>query len=347
MERLRESDKMNGSVLDDNVKDKEPLASVLLLVYRNFDGIWGSLDSVFSQTYGNIELIISDDGSPEYHEYEADVKAYIEKRKRENITSVIFNHLENNVGTTKNCNIAIKIANGKYIKMLSPYDSLHDGEMIKKCVEYCEETGAEIVVGQTFVKRREIYGDVEDSIKNTPLYRFRARNGRKCILTPTTVDIKKLRKMKQSECLRLLSTWPIISTPSVFYKKDLFDRTGGYLDLSRLIEDMPYWPKLAREGVPFHFVDIIMVDYSLNGMSNGGGHSQEFKQDYARIMKNIYIKNEYRGGIFNGWLKSVRTRNVRLTNGENVCGFSRFMLFDVYVYRLYLNIKYLVFGTRI
>jgi len=347
MEKLRESDKENVTNYEMVCNTSEPLVSVLLLVYRNFDGIWKSLDSVFFQSYGNIELIINDDGSPNYYEYKDEIEAYVEKGRRENITSVVINHLDKNVGTTKNCNCAIRMSNGKYIKMLSPHDSFHDKDMIGDCVKYCEESGAQVLVGQTFVKRREIYGDVFDDIKNTPWYRFSARSGRKCVLTPTTIDIKKLNKMGKEEQSKLLSTWPMISTPSVFYNKDLFVQTDGYVEFSRLIEDMPYWPHLTQEGIYFHFAEIVMVDYSLNGMSNGGGYSEEFREDYSRIMRDIYIKNEYRGGIFNGWLKSVRGRNIKLTDGEKVFGIHKLSYLDVFIFRLFLNIKYFLLGTRL
>lgn len=42
--------------------------SLIVLTYRFFSGIYNTLDSIFEQDYPSIELIISDDGSPDSDE---------------------------------------------------------------------------------------------------------------------------------------------------------------------------------------------------------------------------------------------------------------------------------------
>ena len=94
----------------------QPLVTVAILSYKSFDGIFKTLNSVFQQTYNNIEIVLSDDGSPNFEEYRKKIENYIYTNKTPNISSVILQHLEENVGTSKNCNNAVKVSKGKYFK---------------------------------------------------------------------------------------------------------------------------------------------------------------------------------------------------------------------------------------
>ena len=83
------------------MKDKKefPLVTVEMLTYKKFDYLEASLNSVFAQDYPNIEIIISDDGSPNFY------KEYIENiinKKTNNIKNVQIIHHEVNLGTVKN-----------------------------------------------------------------------------------------------------------------------------------------------------------------------------------------------------------------------------------------------------
>ena len=78
---------------------KDELISFVILTYRNYEGIYDNLDSVFKQDYPFIELIISDDGSPNARQFLPDIESYIEEHKRENIVNVIILTSAENRGT--------------------------------------------------------------------------------------------------------------------------------------------------------------------------------------------------------------------------------------------------------
>ena len=50
------------------LKEKKPLVSCITTTYKKFDYLYQTLDSVFMQDYPNIEIIIGDDGSPDFPE---------------------------------------------------------------------------------------------------------------------------------------------------------------------------------------------------------------------------------------------------------------------------------------
>ena len=86
--------------------------SVIILSYKNLPGIYDSLDSILVQDYPDIELIFSDDGTPEFDKEEDKLRDYLNKKNKGNITSVIFNGLKVNQGTVKNINSALEKASG-------------------------------------------------------------------------------------------------------------------------------------------------------------------------------------------------------------------------------------------
>lgn len=51
------------------------LVSVIVLSYKNIKGIYDTVDSILKQDYDNIEIVISDDGTPNFQAYEQELKS--------------------------------------------------------------------------------------------------------------------------------------------------------------------------------------------------------------------------------------------------------------------------------
>lgn len=317
---------------------EKPLVSVILITYRKFENIYGVLDSILEQDYPKLELIIQDDASPEFETNREPINQYVTEHKRENVVRFVINHLENNVGTSKNINKGIEDAKGSYVKLATADDGFYSQDMITKCVDFSIENDARILVGQTFVHRRD--NSVIDEVEDTIRYRWQSRHGKKCTLAPSNRDIDYLAGLSKEKCNRIIASRCIISTISVFYRMDLLQETNGFPEKYRLVEDMPYWPMLALKGEKFYFSHIRMMDYILDGISNGGAQYNIFSKDYNEIMNTIYIPNEYRGGIFNSYLKSIRQKACCV--GEN-----KQMSIEANLYNVWQGIKYLLLGTKL
>lgn len=322
---------------------EKPLVSIIIPCYKNLDKVYSTLDSIFRQKYPEIEIVLNDDGTPDYDKYDSRLREYTEKNRKENIKNIVINHLEKNVGTSKNCNHGIFLANGEYVKILSPEDELYDENVIDKCVDYARSHNARIVVGQTFV--RNIAGEDTDNVRENISYRWKSRHGRLCSIIPSSRDIKYMQSLSKEKCNRILMSRCVISTPSVFFHMDLLKSTKGFSEDYRLIEDIPYWPLLAGNGEEFHFTDIIMVNYMLGGVSNSGFKNKEFLRDYLDILENIYIKNEVWGGVFNGYYKGLRKRNLALITGT--ASKSGLKYIDARLFSLWHNFKWLLLGSRL
>lgn len=94
---------------------EKKLFSIAIVSYNQRDLIEDCIDSILEQTYENIELIVCDDCSYDFNIEE--VKAYIEKNKKQNISNVIVYKQKKNVGTSANCQKAMELANGDYFKL--------------------------------------------------------------------------------------------------------------------------------------------------------------------------------------------------------------------------------------
>lgn len=83
---------------------KKPYVSLIVLFYNQEDFVKDTLDGVFSQTYENMEIIISDDASPDGTF--AAVERYMAEHK--SAKQVIINRNEKNMGLVPHLNYIIK-----------------------------------------------------------------------------------------------------------------------------------------------------------------------------------------------------------------------------------------------
>ena len=113
----------------------EKLVSVIIPAYNIEDYIGRCLDSIISQTYKNLEIIVVDDGSRDYTGEILD--NYAKKDRRIKVI-----HKENG-GVSSARNKGIEAAEGDYIGFIDG-DDLIEPEMYKTLVDLLEEENADI-----------------------------------------------------------------------------------------------------------------------------------------------------------------------------------------------------------
>lgn len=102
------------------------LVSIIIPIYNVVEFICDCLDSVYNQTYSNIEVILVDDCTPDNSMKVAE--PFIQ-RLRQRFTVQVIRH-EHNRGLSAARNSAIKVMNGDWIYLL---DS--DDEIVPECIE--------------------------------------------------------------------------------------------------------------------------------------------------------------------------------------------------------------------
>lgn len=124
-----------GEKVDTNLDlELEPLISIIMPAYNDEDSIGYAIESVLTQTYKNIELLIIDDGSSD--KTGEVVFEYIKKDER-----VRYLH-QTNTGVAGARNRGVKESCGEYIKLCDSDDVLmpYALEMLVRGLKYADET---------------------------------------------------------------------------------------------------------------------------------------------------------------------------------------------------------------
>jgi len=129
---------------------EQPLVTVVVISYNHSLFIRENLDSIKNQTYGNIQLIVGDDASPDHS------ASVIDEWLQENSYSAEKNFHTQNTGLAAMLNECIALAKGKYIKLLAADDFLHP-DAIEKCVSRLENLGEEY--GMVFTNTHTVDND--------------------------------------------------------------------------------------------------------------------------------------------------------------------------------------------
>lgn len=247
-----------------------PLVSFIVLSYKNYQYIYETIDSVLSQDYPNIELIISNDGSNDF--IKTAVISYIKKNKTQNIKNFIVNNNKINLGTVKNVNKAIKLSHGKYIMLLAADDVLYNDQIISKNIEAFESLPKKelIVISQVHMYDINLKRLIQPFISNE--------------------NKQKIKSLSPQELFSEMSTQCILPGCGICYKKEIFKKYGYFDEKYKLVEDYASALKFSRLGIRYNYFDFVSCKHRDGGIShgniNGESHkSKQYELDILNILK--------------------------------------------------------------
>lgn len=117
--------------------------SVIVLCYEpDTQLLLKTLNSINCQKDCSLEIVIADDGSKK--EYFPEIKQWLDDQK---IKNVVFVKNKNNGGTVKNFISGLQVAQGRYIKDISPGDYLYSTDVLSSIVKYMEEHESRVCFG--------------------------------------------------------------------------------------------------------------------------------------------------------------------------------------------------------
>lgn len=186
-----------------------PLVSVIIPTYNSAKYIKETLDSVFNQTYKNIEVIVVDDGSVD------NTREILEK-----YNSKIKYIYQGNKGPSAARNRGIKEARGSYIAFLDS-DDLWLPEKLEKHTS--------LFMKNLSLKLTYCAGYYEDE-KGSILKTF------------------SLEKYSQQKLIEILVTRNCIGSASrVIVDKECFDKVGLFDERLEVAEDWDMWLRICRK----------------------------------------------------------------------------------------------------
>lgn len=221
-----------------------PLISVVVIVYRSSDTVLETLDSIYAQSYPRLELIISDDNSPD-NTLDVCGKWIKDHKERFERTLIVRNQV--NTGTSGNCNRGCKEATGEWIKLIAGDDLMVDDGIEKLYHFALLNNDASIVcgIGETFGIETEGYDHLVWQ-HNFKLY---------SILD--TAEEQNWYLMRRN----------FISASGVMMKKSLWEVVGGYDEEIPLLEDWPMWINITKNGHKIFFYNEVVSRYRLTSTS--------------------------------------------------------------------------------
>lgn len=212
-----------------------PLFSFGIVSYNNYQYIFEAVDSVLCQTYPNIELLISNDGSLDFNLEE--LKRYITDHKRENIVRIEIRNHEKNVGTVSNVESVRQMAKGEFIMYMAADDALYDCHVLQRYADEFIKQGKSALV----VSSRTAMCGVD--LRQVRDY-FPDEEGRRVIREGTSEQL----------FARMCHVFTLPTT-STCYRMSLYDVVGPYDTEYYIIEDAPLFIKIARLGIKVYWID--------------------------------------------------------------------------------------------
>lgn len=240
----------------------KPFVTMVVLTYYKFDGIKNNLESLAKQDYTDFEVIIQDDGSPNFD------RTYLEELAENTLGEIPWtvHQNEQNMGTVRSFNKAFEMSKGDYVFPLSQDDYFKDETAIRHIVEYMEahpELGActSRRVGET--------------------------TGR---MYPEESDIKLLQAWDTKELWNRVVYDNFISGSTIYYRKSFWEKKGGFDTDFLLVEDYPFVVSMILDNHPIGFLDEITICYGEDGVSNGKP-SEKILNDRQKLYDKFILPN--------------------------------------------------------
>ena len=216
----------------------QPLVSVPVITYNSSKTVIETLDSIYNQTYQNIELIISDDCSKD--DTINICREWLEKNKERFARTELLT-VGKNTGVTGNVARSVKACHGNYIKGIAGDDMLLPN-CIQDNINYVTQNPDAVIVMSrpTFIGIKPSEFEQYEKMKFD--YSF----------FDMTFD-EQYERIKFASCL---------PASTVFLSRDAFERYNLHYDERiPMLEDRPLWLNAISKGIKIQFFDKQTVAY--------------------------------------------------------------------------------------
>lgn len=235
--------------------NNQPLVSVIIATYNRADCIRKAIKSVLAQTYKNIELVIIDDGSTD--------------KTKEIVQLFLFDKRvhyfrQENKGVSIARNNGIKISKGKYIAVLDSDDFWCKIDKLEKQVDFLEKNIGYALVGGGVIRID--------------------RRGKEIV--------RYLLLENDQEIRETILVDNVFAHSAVLFRKDIWERVGGYDKEFDGFEDRDLWLKIGRLS-KFYNIQEFFICYLGHDYKNPSYLAKNYKRT-RRAKLNIKLRKKYR-----------------------------------------------------
>lgn len=247
------------------------IVSVIVFCYNSSNTVLETLNSIYNQTYKDINLIISDDCSKD-NTVDIVKEWVVTHSNRFNNVSVIKNEI--NVGTSVHMNLRINEAQTKWIKTIAGDDIL-----LPDC----------IANDITYAKKSKLNGILISYM--CPFH----DEGPQRHYTLDFDEISYINKVAKADAptqYKMLLQRDVLCSPTIFFNKDFYTGVGGCNELYRNIEDWPLKIKAAEKGYKLVLMKKFTVLYRM-GTSISRSDDHMFNTEFINRFKELKTSECY------------------------------------------------------
>lgn len=248
--------------------ENNPLVSIIVITYNSSAFILETLESIKTQTYKNIELIISDDSSTD--KTIALCSNWL-KTNYIHFKNVKIIQTPQNIGISGNCNHGLREASGEWIKYIAGDDMLTNN-CIERFVEYA------------FIHTDSNFFSCDLEVFNDENHYYIQQKG------------TRLNKKNSKQQLKyFIGCNSRINGPSLFINRTALIKLGGFNEEFPMVEDYPLYIKITSEGNIIRFIPEILVRWrkNINSVTHSG-HGifiTSISEFHEKILLPLYKEN--------------------------------------------------------
>lgn len=229
-----------------NQTNNTSLVTIAICTYNSGNFILETLESIKSQTYTNMELIVSDDAS--HDDTLKKVREWIgQAENQQRFSRAEIMEVSENTGVSANANRGLKAAGGEWIKFLGGDDTLKPNCIADNMLWIKQYADIKVLFSQIDVFRNTF--EPSNLIETTPWDHNNVKG------------IMARNRNAQSQYKMLLLCDRIHYAPSVFLHRKTILSLGGFDERFKLLEDYPLWLKLTKNGHRLCFMEKVTVNY--------------------------------------------------------------------------------------
>ena len=245
-----------------------PLVSVIVITYNSSRYVIETLESVKAQTWENIELIVSDDGSAD-QTVQLCADWLVENKDRFPTTKLIT--VPQNTGIPANCNRGLGASVGDWIKLISGDDIL-----IESAID------DNLTYARQYPEASFIASDVREIDENGVVIRDK-------VINEGLIHFSSLQTAKQQ--VKTYSRWPVfLNTPTFFCKREMIEK-GVYFDEEfRIYEDMVVVLRSLEKGYQLHYLPKPTVSYRIHRNSISRNMNTEVDESREKEIYKVFKK---------------------------------------------------------
>lgn len=204
------------------------MISVIMSVYNAEKYLKEAVDSVLNQTYKNFEFIIVNDCSKD------NSLAILKEYERDHKNIILINNADN-LGLTRNLNLALSIAKGKYVARMDA-DDISEPTRFEKQRQFLKGHKDVDIIG-SFSKNINEFGEVLGT-RTTPV--------------------------NHSDIINVLPKLCPMSHPTIMFRKSSLQNLCYYNVKYTTSQDYDMWFRAAKAGLRFHNIPEYLLKYRMD-----------------------------------------------------------------------------------